>query len=157
MNLKTVIGAIALACVGVSSTPAFAQQAGAQQPQGWMWGFGVAASQDVYTDFDNRVVPILLSATPVKSYAFTDHLLAMNFFAKVALLLTLSLSRYLQVMKKMTVPYLQVWTTEILATRPELGLTTTRVAGFIHCQPMPIFLVSLMATKRPPVSGKGLE
>ena len=58
MNLKTVIGAIALACVGVSSTPAFAQQAGAQQPQGWMWGFGVAASQDVYTDFDNRVVPI---------------------------------------------------------------------------------------------------
>jgi len=150
MNLKTVIGAITLACVGVSSTPAFAQQAGAQQPQGWMWGFGVAASQDVYTDFDNRVVPI-----PI--YAFTDHLLAMNFFAKVALLLTLSLSRYLQVMKKMTVPYLQVWTTEILATRPELGLTTTRVAGFIHCQPMPIFLVSLMATKRPPVSGKGLE
>ncbi|MGY0311017.1 MipA/OmpV family protein [Alteromonas macleodii] len=58
MNLKTVIGAITLACVGVSSTPAFAQQAGAQQPQGWMWGFGVAASQDVYTDFDNRVVPI---------------------------------------------------------------------------------------------------
>lgn len=29
-----------------------------QQPQGWMWGFGIAASQDVYTDFDNRVVPI---------------------------------------------------------------------------------------------------
>lgn len=58
MNLKTVIGAITLACVGVSSTPAFAQQAGAQQPQGWMWGFGVVASQDVYTDFDNRVVPI---------------------------------------------------------------------------------------------------
>ncbi|WP_334036560.1 MipA/OmpV family protein [Alteromonas macleodii] len=58
MNLKTVIGAITLACVSVSSTPAFAQQAGAQQPQGWMWGFGVAASQDVYTDFDNRVVPI---------------------------------------------------------------------------------------------------
>ena len=58
MNLKTVIGAITLACIGVSSTPAFAQQAGAQQPQGWMWGFGVAASQDVYTDFDNRVVPI---------------------------------------------------------------------------------------------------
>ena len=48
MNLKTVIGAITLACIGVSSTPAFAQQAGAQQPQGWMWGFGVAASQDVY-------------------------------------------------------------------------------------------------------------
>ncbi len=29
-----------------------------QQPQGWMWGFGIAASQDVYTDFDNRIVPI---------------------------------------------------------------------------------------------------
>ena len=41
MNLKTVIGAITLACVGVGSTPAFAQQAGAQQPQGWMWGFGL--------------------------------------------------------------------------------------------------------------------
>lgn len=35
-----------------------------QQPQGWMWGFGVAASQDVYTDFDNRVVPI-----PIIGYA----------------------------------------------------------------------------------------
>tara|TARA_A200000113_G_scaffold222208_1_gene235403 strand:+ start:437 stop:1234 length:798 start_codon:yes stop_codon:yes gene_type:complete len=29
-----------------------------QQPQGWMWGFGIAVSQDVYTDFDNRIVPI---------------------------------------------------------------------------------------------------
>ena len=59
MNLKTVIGAITLACVGVSSTPAFAQQAGAQQPQGWMWGFGVAASQDVYTDFDKTFIIVV--------------------------------------------------------------------------------------------------
>jgi outer membrane protein len=29
-----------------------------QQQQGWMWGFGVNAAQDVYTDFDNRIVPI---------------------------------------------------------------------------------------------------
>ncbi len=31
-----------------------------QQPQGWLWGVGVSASQDVYTDFDNRVIPIPL-------------------------------------------------------------------------------------------------
>ena len=35
-----------------------------QQPQGWMWGFGVSASQDVYAGFDNRIVPI-----PIIGYA----------------------------------------------------------------------------------------
>lgn len=43
----------------IFSAMASAQQpSAAQQPQGWMWGFGIAASQDVYTDFDNRIVPI---------------------------------------------------------------------------------------------------
>ena len=35
-----------------------------QQPQGWMYGFGVNASQDVYAGFDNRIVPI-----PIIGYA----------------------------------------------------------------------------------------
>lgn len=35
-----------------------------QQPQGWMWGFGVSASQDVYAGFGNRIVPI-----PIIGYA----------------------------------------------------------------------------------------
>ena len=39
------------------STASFAQSPN-NSPQGWMWGVGVAASQDVYTDFDNRIVPI---------------------------------------------------------------------------------------------------
>ena len=43
-------------------TNAYAQMP--QQPQGWMWGLGVVASQDVYTDFDNRIVPI-----PIFGYA----------------------------------------------------------------------------------------
>ena len=41
-----------------SATVCAQQPASSQQPQGWMWGLGVAASQDVYTDFDNRIVPI---------------------------------------------------------------------------------------------------
>lgn len=38
-------------------TPAMAQAPNGQ-PTGWMWGVGVAASQDVYIDFDSRVIPI---------------------------------------------------------------------------------------------------
>lgn len=38
------------------SSPALAQAP--QQPQGWMYGFGINAAQDVYTDFDNRIIPI---------------------------------------------------------------------------------------------------
>jgi outer membrane protein len=50
-----------LKCLGAASLStllAFSSTVTAQQPQGWMGGFGVAASQDVYTDFDNRIVPI---------------------------------------------------------------------------------------------------
>lgn len=41
------------------SATAGAQSPG-QQPRGWTWGLGVVAAQDVYRDFDNRIVPIPL-------------------------------------------------------------------------------------------------
>ena len=59
MKLSSYLGIASLSSSLLLSAAAFAQQPpNAQQPQGWMWGFGVAASQDVYTDFDNRIVPI---------------------------------------------------------------------------------------------------
>ncbi|WP_394221761.1 MipA/OmpV family protein [Alteromonas gracilis] len=65
MNLPKLLGASCLASALLFSSSVFAQQpSGAQQPQGWMWGFGVVAAQDVYIDFDNRIVPI-----PIIGYA----------------------------------------------------------------------------------------
>jgi len=59
MNLPKLLSVSCLASLLAFSTTALAQQpSGAQQPQGWMYGFGVIAAQDVYTDFDNRIVPI---------------------------------------------------------------------------------------------------
>ena len=59
MKFSSYLGIASLSSSLLLSSAAFAQQPqNAQQPQGWMWGFGVAASQDVYTDFDNRIVPI---------------------------------------------------------------------------------------------------
>ena len=59
MTLLKCVGSVGLSTLLVFSSAISAQQpAGPQQPQGWMWGFGVTASQDVYTDFDNRIVPI---------------------------------------------------------------------------------------------------
>ena len=59
MKFSSYLGIASLSSSLLLSAAAFAQQPpNAQQPQGWMWGFGVAASQDVYTDFDNRIVPI---------------------------------------------------------------------------------------------------
>lgn len=59
MTLLKCLGSVSLSTLLVFSSTVSAQQsARPQQPQGWMWGFGVAASQDVYTDFDNRIVPI---------------------------------------------------------------------------------------------------
>ena len=59
MTLLKCLGAASLSTLlAFSSTVTAQQPTGSQQPQGWMWGFGVAASQDVYTDFDNRIVPI---------------------------------------------------------------------------------------------------
>ncbi|WP_419227359.1 MipA/OmpV family protein [Alteromonas sp. OM2203] len=59
MKFTSYLGIASLSSSLLLSAAAFAQQPrNAQQPQGWMWGFGVAASQDVYTDFDNRIVPI---------------------------------------------------------------------------------------------------
>ena len=53
------LGLVSLSTLLVFSSAVSAQQSTRpQQPQGWMWGFGIAASQDVYTDFDNRIVPI---------------------------------------------------------------------------------------------------
>lgn len=59
MKFSSYLGIASLSSSLLLSSAVFAQQPqNAQQPQGWMWGFGVAASQDVYTDFDNRIVPI---------------------------------------------------------------------------------------------------
>lgn len=59
MTLRKCFGVASLSTLLAFSATVSAQQpSGSQQPQGWMWGFGVAASQDVYTDFDNRIVPI---------------------------------------------------------------------------------------------------
>lgn len=59
MKFSSYLGIASLSSSLLLSAAAFAQQPqNAKQPQGWMWGFGVAASQDVYTDFDNRIVPI---------------------------------------------------------------------------------------------------
>ena len=59
MKFSSYLGIASLSSSLLLSAAALAQQPqNAQQPQGWMWGFGVAASQDVYTDFDNRIVPI---------------------------------------------------------------------------------------------------
>lgn len=57
------LGRISLAAAtlvaGTLSTPLMANEAPpTQPPEGWLWGVGIATSQDIYQGFDNRVVPI---------------------------------------------------------------------------------------------------
>lgn len=56
-KILSLIGLSSILLPAVFITSAMAQ-APRGQSTGWTWGLGVAASQDVYTDFDSRVIPI---------------------------------------------------------------------------------------------------
>jgi outer membrane protein len=57
MNARITLSTLLMSVSAILSGGASAQ-APSHQPQGWTYGLGVAASQDVYTGFDNRIVPI---------------------------------------------------------------------------------------------------
>ncbi|MEC8231399.1 MAG: hypothetical protein VX061_08175 [Pseudomonadota bacterium] len=91
-----------------------------QQPQGWMWGFGVAASQDVYTDFDNRVVPIPIIGYAGERLRIYGPFVSYQLFQEGAVSVDAQLVPVFAVLKKMTALSLKVWKTETLVMQREL-------------------------------------
>ena len=136
MNLPKLLGASCLASALVFSSSVFAQQpSGAQQPQGWMWGFGVVAAQDVYTDFDNRIVPIPIIGYASEKLRVYGPFVSYELFQESGFTLDAQLVPVFAGYEEDDSIVFLAWKTETSAMPLALDLTTIRAVGYIHFLP----------------------